>query len=573
MKKNVNLITYLFLSSFLAAQSAPISIDGHFDDWVNQVSFMDTPESVNGVDLLEFEVSNDEQFLFIKIIIDTELNLKEDDPVAHDIFLDIDTDNDPTTGFSAQEGYGAELSMDFSQRRVFFNVAGGSTVLQFGAFKARFGPTVTSTEFEIAIGRNTIPDGIHPLFTSPTIRILLRNANNGDAIPNVGEVFYYDFDETPVPALMPTNINKEGDKLVRIVAYNTLRDGLTEADQVNHFRDIIKVLNPDIIGFSECNNTSAGTVLALMNSWLPQGNGASWHILKNGDVITASRWPFLNNWPDLYRQFPVLVDLPDAIYATDLLFTNAHLRCCGNNSGRQEQADEYAAFILNMKEGNLGIPENTPFVYAGDLNLVGYSQQLTTLLTGDIQNEQEYGEGGFLDWDDTPLTDQICRQTDQRMAYTWRNDFSSFPPGRLDFAIFSDAVMTAEKSFALRTGIMPTDRLDLYNLDANDAEEASDHFPVTVDFSIDELVATTTPSIDINSIFPNPVKDQLKIIFAKKNRYTIQLADGLGRIILSKKLNGKEALINVEDMVSGIYYLNIFDNNGTVYHEKIVVER
>lgn len=569
----ISLIGLLCTTSFAFSQSAPISIDGRFDDWVNQTSFIDTPESINGVDLLEFEVTNDEQFLFIKIIIDTELNLKEDDPIAHAIHLDIDTDNDPTTGFSAQEGYGAELSMDFSHRRVFFNTAGGSTELQFGAFRARFGPTVTSTEFEISIGRNAIPDGIHPLFTSSTIRILLRNADNGDAMPNAGEVFSYTFDETAVPALIPTNINKEDSKLVRIVAYNTLHDGLEEPDQVNHFRAIVKALNPDIIGFSECNNTSAATVLSLMNSWLPQENGQSWHILKNGDLITASRWPFLDNWPDLYRQFPVLVDLPDALYATDLLFTNAHLRCCGNNSGRQEQADEYAAFILDIKAGNIGIPENTPFVYGGDLNLVGYSQQLTTLITGDIQDEQEFGQGGFLDWDDTPLTDQICRQTDKRMAYTWRNDYSSFPPGRLDFVIFSDAVMSAEKSFALQTSVMPQDRLDLYGLDANNAEEASDHFPVTVDFAIHELVAVSAPAINIESVFPNPVEDKLTISFAEEGIYDIQLVDVLGRVVLTKSVNANIAFLDLEKQAAGTYLLIIDENTGKTHHSKIVVQR
>lgn len=572
MKATINLIVFLLLTTFINAQSAPISIDGRFDDWANQVSFVDPAELVNGVDLLEFKVSNDANFLYIKIVINTELNLKEDDPVAHDIHLDIDTDNDPTTGFSAQEGYGAELSMDFSQRRAFFNTAGGSTQLQFGAFKARFGPTVTSTEFEIAIGRNTIPDGIHPLFTAPTIRILLRNAANGDAIPNAGEVYYYDFDETPVPELIPTNINKEGQKLIRVVAYNTLHDGLEEASQVNHFRDMVKALNPDIIGFSECNNTQAFTVLSLMNSWLPLEDGQSWHILKNGDLITASRWPYLNNWPDLYRQFPVLVDLPDAIYATDLLFTNAHLRCCGNNSGRQEQADEYAAFILGIKSGDIDVPKNTPFVYGGDLNLVGYAQQLTTLITGDIQDQFQFGQGGFLDWDDTELTDQICQQTDQRMAYTWRNDFSSFPPGRLDFMIFSDAVMHAEKAFALQTSIMPQERLDLYNLDANDAGEASDHFPVTVDFSIDALVVTTTPSIDIQSIFPNPVDDELMVYFVKNGTYHIQLTDALGRIILEHELEGKQASIPVDKLATGIYYLTILDKNGGYHQEKIAIK-
>ncbi|MCB0760423.1 MAG: thrombospondin type 3 repeat-containing protein [Flavobacteriales bacterium] len=81
-------------------------------------------------------------------------------------------------------------------------------------------------------------------------------------------------------------------------------------------------------------------------------------------------------------------------------------------------------------------------------------------------------------------------QTDKRMAYTWRDDAGgSYPPGRLDFIIFSDAVMTAEKSFTLQTEIMPPARLALYGLSTNSTSNASDHFPVTADFSLAMAVA------------------------------------------------------------------------------------
>ena len=247
MKKVFNFIIFTVISLLGYSQSAPISIDGLFDDWTAQSSIVDSDETLNGVDILAFEVTNDEHFLFLKITLDTELNLKEDDPVAHNIFLDLDTDNDPSTGFSAQDGYGAELSIDFSGRRAFFNINGGTSVVGFSDFSARFGPTVTSTEFELAIARNATPDGVNALFSSSTIRVLFRNSNNNDALPNEGEVFYYTFDETPIPDLIPINLDKENDDFIRIVAYNTLFNGLVDASQSVHLGKIIKVLNPDYV--------------------------------------------------------------------------------------------------------------------------------------------------------------------------------------------------------------------------------------------------------------------------------------------------------------------------------------
>ena len=72
-------ILFLLAHTFLLAQSAPITIDGVYDDWsAGLVSFTDPTESVSGIDLLEMQVTNDEQFLFIRIITDTEINLTSD---------------------------------------------------------------------------------------------------------------------------------------------------------------------------------------------------------------------------------------------------------------------------------------------------------------------------------------------------------------------------------------------------------------------------------------------------------------------------------------------------------------
>ena len=179
------------------------------------------------------------------------------------------------------------------------------------------------------------------------------------------------------------------------------------------------------------------------------------------------------------------------------------------------EVDAFISFILDAKTpgGEIDLPENTPFVLMGDLNLVGLSQQLKTLLYGDIQNTTTFGQGAPPDWDDSDLADLISRQTDKRMAYTWRNDYGSFPPGRLDYMIYSNSVMEVAKALTIQTEVMPTERLELYGLEEFDTRTSSDHFPKVADFVLETSLSNETvygPNFKIE-IYPNPTSDFLFI--------------------------------------------------------------
>lgn len=572
--KQVFLIILFSFNINLFAQSAPISIDGVYDDWTsNLATFADPVESVSGIDILEMQVSNDEDFLFIRLKIDTEIDLTTD-LVPQGIMLHIDADNDPTTGHQVQNGYGSELGVVFRDRYAYFNVVPNSNV-SFSDIRMRPAPTVTSNEFEIAIGRDVLPDGVNSLFTADTIRILFTDTMGGDNMPNSGTVFYYTFDETPVTPLIPTELTKENENYIRVVAYNTLWDGFLDAERLPFFENIISILNPDIIGFSECGSTSPTYVKTLFDQWLPLGNSNGWYVSNDysGDLITLSRWPILQVWRNLYRQFPVLIELPE-MYQTDLLFTNSHLRCCDANYERQEQVDEYVAFMLDAQNpgGSVNIAQDTPFIYAGDLNLVGFAQQLTTLITGDIQNTASYGQGSAYDWDNTEVTDQICQQSDKRMAYTWRDDYGSYPAGRLDYIIYSDAVMEAEKSFTIQTEVMPTDRLQEYGLYQFDTSSASDHFPVVTDFSINAAIGTSTNELTNSIVYPNPTKGILCIQNEKVSDYELSIYDSRRIHIKTFSAYSQKAFIDLEFLSSGIYFLQIRDDQGNRTWKKVLKE-
>jgi len=554
---------FAFLPAGVFSQSAPISIDGIFDDWTSNLTLVvDSMDSKSGLDLREVQIANDDKFLFIRIEADEEFDLT-DNLVNQGLILCIDADNNASTGHKVRPNVGAELMVYFKDRFVEY-YAGGFSKLGFSNISLRCAPTVTSTQFEIAISRTAVPDGKTKLFNSPNIKVMVLDTLSGDVLPTSEKGIAYTFDSTPLAPMTPVDIAKTDSNFLRVIAYNVKRNAITDLSKQDNFKGLISTLKPDVIGYSECYNVSPTDIKQLMDQWVPLGNSTGWHVSKkNGsDLITASKWPITKQWTSLDRQYPVLIDLP-AMYSRDLLFTNAHLKCCDGDQQRQEQVDAYAQFVLDAKTsgGIIDLPDNTPMIYAGDLNLVGYAQQLRTLLTGDIQNTGRFGKGGALDWDDTDLTDAPFLQTDLRMNYTWRNDYGSYPPGKLDFIIFTDAVLQLEKTFVVQTEVMPLVRLQKYKWQSNYTGNASDHFPIICDFSVKEFVGVeniVNPKLEIS---PNPANNTIRVTGLKRNQ-SFKIISVLGREIQHGDASDMEA-ISVDGLANGQYFILFEDGQSS----------
>ena len=509
MRFNLTLLL-LWLAMTSYGQSAPITIDGLFDDWdASLATFNDVPETIAGIDILGFQVTNDDRYLYVHLMLDTEIDLT-DNIIPQNLSMYIDVDTDGGTGFPVQPGFGSELGIQFDNLFAYYDVVPSSTV-NFYDFGFHPAPTVSSAEFEFAIERNAIPDGINPLFPESTIRITFRELNDGDECPNDNTFFEYTFDETAVPDITPIPIDLQNPDDLRITCYNMLGNGVENGTRQPAFERIVKALDPHILGWSEAGNVSIASMKNLMDIWIPLGTPDGWYLAKDEDLITCSRYPILQEWSSLWRQFPVLIDLPEP-YVSDLLFVNAHLSCCGADGNRQDQVDEFVSFWRDAKTsgGIIDLPANTPMVYGGDLNLVGFAQQLNTLVTGDIQDEATYGADEPMDWDGSELTDQQCRHIEARMTYTWSDDGQSYPPGRLDFQIFTNAVMEANASFSLRTTELDPAILSASGLLAGDTYLASDHLPVTVDYSIMQLADSDDDGVpdDFDNCIDNPNPSQ-----------------------------------------------------------------
>ncbi len=491
------LVILFLLSYFSFSQNTQINIDGQFDDWENIFSFEDEFNDIGGVDFKSISITNDDEFLYIKFetfeeidLLDMEFNGEE----LYDVEVFIDTDNDAQTGFvpAYNENIGCELGIMLNQRFVWYNEPNPDVQISLydvGIFPA---PTVTSNQFEIAIAlKSEYDDSL--LFPNSEIKIQLRDWISGDNTPNINSEIIYNFNSKYLD-YQPININKDSPNLIRLTAYNVLNNGLDDNNRIDKLKNILQVLDSDIFAFSECYQTTQETVKNILDNILPVSNSDGWFVKKKDgdDLILASKFPIIQDWPDessgIKKMHPCLIDLPDDIYAKDLLIINSHMSCCDNDIARQEQADDFVNFILDAKTpgGIIDLDEETPFILCGDLNLVGLSQQLKTILTGEIINTDDYGFGGGMNWSNNELKDQVCMHIELPLSYTWRDinyDIGSYPYGRLDYIIFSDDVISSQKSFSVDTEFISQQSLNTNNLN-NDDSSGSDHLPITVDFDI-----------------------------------------------------------------------------------------
>ena len=495
---NYNLIFYFLLFSLSFSQENQIIIDGKFQDWEG-VEFIEDNINDNGfaVDFTSLSITNDNRYLYIKFTTTEQIDLMDSGSNGESMYntvIYIDTDNNNKTGYvpNYNSNIGSELGIFLNQRYVWYNTPNPNvqiSLYDIGLFSA---PTVTSNEFEIAIDLEAQYGGEN-LFPNQEIKIQLKDFISDDAIPNINSEIIYNINSNNLN-YTTLNTEKEKEDLIRLSAYNVLYNGLDDNERLEQLKNIIKSVNADIYAFSECYETSSETVKNILDEILPISNNQGWYVIKkeDDDLITASKFPIIQDWPNesygIKKMHPCLIDLPDSLFTKDLLVINAHMSCCDNDNDRQEQADDFVNFILDAKStgGIIDLANETPFVLCGDLNLVGLSQQLQTLTSGEIIDTEAFGIGGGMNWSNNDLRDEICMHVETPFSYTWRDitpSPGSYSYGRLDYIIFSDDVMSSQKSFTIDTKFISQKKLNEMNLDVNDSF-GSDHLLTTIDFDI-----------------------------------------------------------------------------------------
>ncbi len=302
---------------------------------------------------------------------------------------------------------------------------------------------------------------------------------------------------------------------LRLMTYNVKWNSIfadVDAVRAAKFARLVAAFDPDVIALQEvglhpedrdkpgAKPRTAADVITLLNTLLPPPPGQTWHAFQGGDNVIASKYPLSHTAKELvpagYRELAVaLVDLPDEAFACDFYVLSNHYKCCDPakyDGVRQVQSDALTAWLRDARTpgGQVDLPKGTPVAVVGDLNIVGSTQPVTTLVSGDVQDETKYGPDGAPDWDDTPLTDLHPLQniTDPN-DWTWRDDTGQFKPARLDYIIYTDSALEAVKQYALNTMTMTAADLQKAGLQkfdvSGDAEGKNvDHLPLVVDFHV-----------------------------------------------------------------------------------------
>lgn len=481
-----SVVLSVWMVAQLAAQT-PITIDGAFADWLNVPILYSSPSGTGApgqIDFGQLQVANDQRFLFVRIELGKEIILQE----SNNLQLLIDTDLNAATGTSFN-GIGADLIWSFGQRSGLRQQPGQSTTLFHSDIRLRSAPTVSSSVFEFCIDRTSQVNG-SALFPSATIRLLLRDGTTGDRIPLSGQTVQYTFQSAIVPTEAIPLERQSADDL-RLLSWNVRNDGLWNTTQSPRFRRILTAIQPDIINFQEIYGRSTSETASLIANWLPIASPGTWYSAGSSDRKTLSRFPILDSW-SVAANLVLLIDTTSKLGRPSLV-VNLHLPCCENNSGRQSQIDQLLAFIRDAKNpgGVLTLDEDTPMIINGDLNLVTFSSQLSSLLNGQIQNQSSHGPSFQPDWNGQPFVNLFSRHSDKRMGYTWRNDSSSYSPGWLDFHVYTGSMLEVPRHYIVNTEAMSSARLSSAGLLWNDSW-ASDHYAFVADY---RLVAPPVASI------------------------------------------------------------------------------
>ena len=328
--------------------------------------------------------------------------------------------------------------------------------------------------------------------------MVIEGQNSGGSsrewAPDNNDGHHYTMATGTLPPYATVSLDKDNPAFVRVMTWNMLWGGLI--DRPGPFNRILAALEPDVILFQEAADLTWWEIRNRLDDILPLGGGAQWQVYWANNNAVASPWSS-SMWlgetiPSSNRGMAMaLIDLPDAEHGTDLYVVNAHFKCCGGMGGseddqRQKQSDALVNWFRDLREpgGYVNLPADTPFLVAGDFNMVGGPQPLLTLLDGNIIDESTFGSDSPPDWDGSHMADLVPPHSAAPAAHTWRSPTGWHGPGRLDFVLYTDSVMYAAKRFVLDTAEMSAGDLAAYGLLAQDSADASDHLPIIVDFNL-----------------------------------------------------------------------------------------
>lgn len=476
-----------------ATTPQPVAIDGDFSDWVGRASIAAAQRTDNAspsasVPLRQVWTTSDAKWVYFMFDVGQTANLQGLDQT---ISLQLDVDGNPRTGiaFSDSSGSfeGVDITLNFSPRSEGGRNAGVSAQAHEPGFpstdinpywlEATFAPTVANQFFELRLRRNPIvPGSAVPLFASNeySARLVVENeqgkpiASTGTFTATLNEPITWS-DESAIAAI-PT-CPADG---YRLISWNVEFGNIFNNPEP--FSRILSTLDPDIICFQETGqDETAQSLKHWLDSHLRSRAGWDVALLEGQQTAVATRLssapvsPVFQ--PDENGRYPVrAASLLVSAGKRRVLVTSTHLKCCGKTGDRNDlkRIDEAQAIRRLLRTAQYN---HSPagLIVAGDLNLVGSNTPLEIIAhQNDLNASDLYVSNPVVVGDNT--------------FTTWRSADQPFLPGRLDYILLTDAVLTVLNEFVLDTAALHPEVLRNHGLQESDSQVTSDHLPLIVDF-------------------------------------------------------------------------------------------
>ncbi len=469
-----------------------IVLDGSFEDWLRvSPSLTDASDAADAaVDFTAIRIAHDDRFVYLQIDLARPVNLLSVEGTVRVLF---DADGNPATGRAEYGLAGVDLRLDLSP----YPNEGARVVTGAGeaapdAVGLLLAPTYSSRRFELRLNRAA-------RFRGPRLRCKLVFTDAANAVRDETNTIQYRLRPASrgAPAAGATDpLLRSAGAAFRVLSWNVA--GTAMLNRPEPFRRILAALAPDLILFDEVSSrSSAATVSRLL--------GEGWRALFGATGgrqrgVIASRAPLAPVPAMLNIQYPrqqrdALVALaPDARLRERMAEDNAagaptvgaiaeaagrrllvapiDLQCCGGRPGgpadrlRQLEVESIHRGVAEA----LRAEQPDGVLVAGDFNLVASRAPLDQMIAG-------------LDPAGGDLAIAQPLHLDGLAAYTWSSPGSPFPPGRLDYLLYSRSSLRVVRSFVFRTSDLAPAWLRIHGLAVSDSEAASDHLPIAADFA------------------------------------------------------------------------------------------
>jgi endonuclease/exonuclease/phosphatase family metal-dependent hydrolase len=471
--------------------AAALVSDGTFEDWASvPIALRDPADApAAALDFGEIKVAHDRRFLHLLVDFGRVVNPRSLDGTVSILF---DADGNPNTGWRESGLAGVDLRVELSPPQT-GGVQLESASGRFSSYEAGLllAPTYAARQAEIRLDRGARLGSGGPLFLGPRLTVkLVFNDPGGRTVDETDPI---------VQALTPAQRSRSSsgpDPLrrlpgptLRVVSWNVA--GKAMLTRPDPFHRILSALAPDVILLDEVSSQAS-------EEWVETFLGPHWQIVLGAGggrqrTVAASLHPIapvaelrrvdypaeqsrriLGLLSDADRRAVLAQAHQEGVPTTGaavevggrrLLVVPVDLQCCGDRPGCPEDRIRLmeAGAIHAAVRRALAAGRFDGLLIAGDFNLVASREPLDLMAEG--------------------LTIAETLRLDGLSNATWGRRGSQFPPGRLDYLLYSDNSLRLLASFAFRTGDLPIYWLRRHRLQPDDSDLASDHLPIVADFS------------------------------------------------------------------------------------------